>query len=56
MTESREQTALPQPKPEQTGYAVIGLGKLTLEELLPAFAVGRASRLAARAEKERERL
>ncbi|KQR22980.1 Gfo/Idh/MocA family protein [Deinococcus sp. Leaf326] len=47
MTESREQTALPQPKPEQTGYAVIGLGKLTLEELLPAFAVGRASRLAA---------
>lgn len=45
--EQKEQTALPQPRPQQVGYAVIGLGKLTLEELLPAFAVGRASRLAA---------
>ncbi|WP_288402730.1 Gfo/Idh/MocA family oxidoreductase [uncultured Deinococcus sp.] len=47
MTGNKEQAALPQPAAQQVGYAVIGLGKLTLEELLPAFAVGRASRLAA---------
>ena len=42
-----EAQSVPQPAARQVGYAVIGLGELTLEELLPAWAVGKRSRLAA---------
>jgi predicted dehydrogenase len=38
---------LPQQVQQQVGYAVLGLGELTLAELLPAYAVGQRSRLAA---------
>ena len=38
---------LPIPEPQKIGYAVLGIGELTIDELLPAFAVGQRSRLAA---------
>ncbi|GGK99619.1 Gfo/Idh/MocA family protein [Deinococcus radiotolerans] len=38
---------LPQPRAQQVGYAVLGLGELTLDELLPAYATAGRSRLAA---------
>ncbi|GGM08942.1 Gfo/Idh/MocA family protein [Deinococcus aerophilus] len=38
---------LPEARSQQIGYAVLGIGTLTIEELLPAFAVGQRSRLAA---------
>ncbi len=39
--------SLPEARKEQVGYAVLGIGTLTIDELLPAFAVGQRSRLAA---------
>ena len=38
---------LPIPEPQKIGYAVLGIGELTIDELLPAFAVGQRSKLAA---------
>src|SRR5262245_5860642 len=39
--------ALPKPGGGVAGYAVVGLGKLALEEVLPAFARCRQSRVTA---------
>ncbi|OON68230.1 Gfo/Idh/MocA family protein [Hymenobacter sp. CRA2] len=41
--------ALPNPQPpeQRVGYAVVGLGHLTLEEILPAFADAKKARLVA---------
>ncbi|GGO27381.1 Gfo/Idh/MocA family protein [Deinococcus humi] len=45
--ERKDLQPLPEPRKEQIGYAVLGVGTLTIDELLPAFAVGQRSRLAA---------
>lgn len=45
--ERKDLQPLPEARKEQIGYAVLGIGTLTIEELLPAFAVGQRSRLAA---------
>ncbi|CAM4100319.1 Gfo/Idh/MocA family protein [Deinococcus marmoris] len=45
--ERKDLQPLPKPKKEQVGYAVLGIGALTIDELLPAFAVGQRSKLAA---------
>jgi predicted dehydrogenase len=45
--ERKELQPLPEPRKQQIGYAVLGIGTLTIDELLPAFAVGQRSRLAA---------
>lgn len=37
----------PLPEAEKLGFAIVGLGKLALEEVLPAFAASRACKLAA---------
>ncbi|QLG09835.1 Gfo/Idh/MocA family oxidoreductase [Deinococcus sp. D7000] len=45
--ERKDLQPLPEARTEQVGYAVLGIGTLTIDELLPAFAVGQRSRLAA---------
>lgn len=45
--ERKDLQPLPQPRKQQIGYAVLGIGTLTMDELLPAFAVGQRSKLAA---------
>ena len=45
--ERKDLQALPEARTEQVGYAVLGVGTLTIDELLPAFAVGQRSKLAA---------
>ena len=37
--------SLPQPQTRQVGYAVLGLGELTLDELLPAYATAGRSQI-----------
>jgi predicted dehydrogenase len=46
---------LPEARSQQIGYAVLGIGTLTIEELLPAFAVGQRSRLAAVVSDDRDK-
>src|SRR4051812_3966447 len=38
---------VPKPVKQKVGWAVVGLGKLALEEILPAFAQSRLSRVTA---------
>ncbi|CAM3508311.1 Gfo/Idh/MocA family protein [Deinococcus frigens] len=45
--ERKDLQPLPEARKAQIGYAVLGIGTLTIDELLPAFAVGQRSRLAA---------
>lgn len=48
-TPSERERTLPNPKPpeQRVGWAIVGLGRLSLEELLPAFAESKHSRLVA---------
>ena len=45
----------PQPPDRRVGFAVVGLGELTLEEALPALAGGSRSRLAALVSSDRDK-
>lgn len=48
-------TPSPQPPDQRVGYAVVGLGHLTLDELLPAFAQCKKSKLVALVSGDREK-
>ena len=39
-------TPAPQPPGQRVGYCVVGLGRLSLDEILPAFGATKRSRLA----------
>lgn len=54
-TEPSIPSSLPQPQVRQVGYAVLGLGELTLDELLPAYATAGRSRLAAVVSDDRDK-
>ena len=47
MPEDRPNSKTPIPPENRVGYAVVGVGKLTAQELLPAYRNSRFSRLAA---------
>ena len=55
MPEDRPNSKTPIPPENRVGYAVVGVGKLTAQELLPAYRNSRFSRLAALVSDEHEK-
>jgi predicted dehydrogenase len=54
-TEDQTNSRTPAPPEKRVGYAIIGIGKLTAKELLPAFRGSRFSKLAALVSDERDK-